>query len=303
MSGKLEEKFLELPVVSWVVDLFQRIELPGFEGLTLFDLMEMYIRGIVKGAVTYRASAISFSFFMALFPFLLFILNLLPYVPIDNFQADFLNLIESLLPPKTVNYFDNIIEDIVNNQRGGLLSSVFFLSVFLMANGINAIFDGFESSYHVDINRKMVRQYLVSMGVAVLLSFIILIAVVVFIYLQYLRIVEVEDTDGGVVGIQLGKAFFFVFISYIITATLYYFGTAEGKKTRFFSPGALLTTVLLVITTYLFGIYIENFALYNELYGSIGGLLILMLYIWLNSNLLLLGFELNAALRSLKRKN
>lgn len=149
----------------------------------------------------------------------------------------------------------------------------------------------------------MVRQYFVSVGVAVLLVFIILIAVIGFVYLQYMRIVEAEGGDGGVVGIQLSKAFFFVFISYIITATLYYFGTAEGKETHFFSPGALMTTILLVITTYLFGIYIENFALYNELYGSIGGLLILMLYIWLNSNLLLLGFELNAALRSLKREH
>lgn len=303
MSGSVQDKVLNLPVIKWIADLLSRVRLPGFEGLTLLDLMEMYIRGVVKGALTYRASAISFSFFMALFPFLLFILNLLPFVPIDNFQAEFLDLIESLLPPKTVAYFDNIIKDIVSNQRGGFLSSVFFLSIFLMANGINAIFDGFESSYHTKINRRMVRQYFVSVGVAVLLVFIILIAVIGFVYLQYMRIVEAEGGDGGVVGIQLSKAFFFVFISYIITATLYYFGTAEGKETHFFSPGALMTTILLVITTYLFGIYIENFALYNELYGSIGGLLILMLYIWLNSNLLLLGFELNAALRSLKREH
>ena len=81
----------------------------------------------------------------------------------------------------------------------------------------------------------------------------------------------------------------------------YYFGTAEGKENSFFSPGALLTTILFVLTTYLFGIYIEHFSQYNQLYGSIGGLLIFMLYIWLNSNILLLGFELNASLNSLKR--
>ncbi|MBL7473163.1 YihY/virulence factor BrkB family protein [Robertkochia sediminum] len=301
MTESLQDKLARLPVVGWVVGLLKAVRLPGFEGLTLYDLSEMYVQGIVKGALTYRASAISFSFFMALFPFLLFVLNLLPYVPIDNFQRDFLDLIESLLPPKSVGFLDNVIGDIVNNQRGGLLSSVFFLSIFLMANGVNAIFDGFESSYHTTINRKMIKQYVVSVLVAIMLVLITLFAVVGFVYLQYLRIVEAEGGDGGVIGIQLAKGLFFVVISYLITATLYYFGTADSKHTRFFSPGALMTTILLVVTTYLFGIYIENFGRYNELYGSIGGLIIFMLYIWLNSNLLLLGFELNAALRSLKR--
>lgn len=301
MTESLQDRLSRLPVVGWVVGLLKAVRLPGFEGLTLYDLSEMYVQGIVKGALTYRASAISFSFFMALFPFLLFVLNLLPYVPIDNFQRDFLDLIESLLPPKSVGFLQNVIEDIVNHQRGGLLSSVFFLSIFLMASGVNAIFDGFESSFHTTINRKMIKQYLVSVLVAIMLVLITLFAVVGFVYLQYLRIVEAEGGDGGVIGIQLAKGLFFVVISYLITATLYYFGTAESKHTRFFSPGALMTTILLVVTTYLFGIYIENFGRYNELYGSIGGLIIFMLYIWLNSNLLLLGFELNAALRSLKR--
>jgi membrane protein len=90
---------------------------------------------------------------------------------------------------------------------------------------------------------------------------------------------------------------------YIGTAILYYFGTVRGKIARFFSLGALLTTVLIVLTSYLFGIYIANFSQYNELYGSIGALLILMLYIWLNANILLLGFELNASIDMLKNKN
>lgn len=302
MAETLEDKILNLPVIHTVVTFLRKIRLPGFEGLALYDLLELYVRGIVKGALTYRASAISFSFFMALFPFLLFILNLLPYVPVPDFQVEFLDLIESLLPPKTVAYFDNIIKDIIHNQRGGLLSSTFFLAVFLMGNGVNAIFDGFESSYHTKINRRLLRQYMVSTGVALLMSFILVFAVVGFVYLQYMRIVEPKDGGSGVVEIQVAKAFFFIFISYIITATLYYFGTAEGKESPFFSAGALMTTILSVITTFLFGIYIEYFALYNELYGSIGALLILMLYIWLNANLLLLGYELNAVLRTLKNK-
>ncbi|MEM7381223.1 MAG: YihY/virulence factor BrkB family protein, partial [Bacteroidota bacterium] len=107
--------------------------------------------------------------------------------------------------------------------------------------------------------------------------------------------------EGEIFGAQLGKVLFFILLSYLTTAILYYFGTAEGKQARFFSYGALLTTLLFLLTSYLFGVYIDKFARYNELYGALGGLLILMVYIWLNSNILLLGFELNATLNYLKR--
>ncbi|MBC71511.1 MAG: ribonuclease BN, partial [Muricauda sp.] len=96
---------------------------------------------------------------------------------------------------------------------------------------------------------------------------------------------------------------FFLFLSYLTTAILYYFGTAEGRNARFFSAGALMTTLLFLLTSYLFGIYVDKFARYNELYGALGGLLILMVFIWLNSNILLLGFELNATLNSLKKRH
>ncbi|WP_224483252.1 YihY/virulence factor BrkB family protein [Robertkochia aurantiaca] len=306
MSAEIEEKLDKIPVINILVDFLKKIRLPGFEGLSLYDLMEMYLIGIVKGALTYRASAISFSFFMALFPFLLFILNLIPYVPIDNFESEFLLYVDGLLPPRTVEFFDNIIKDIISNKRGGLLSSVFILSIFLMANGINAIFGGFETSYHVRITRNLIRQYIVALGVALLISILFLVSVGVFIYLQYLtefyaQTRELAISAEEMTGIQIGQALFFILISYIVTAILYYFGTPEGKESRFFSPGALLTTILIILTTYLFGIYIENFSLYNEIYGSIGALLIFMLYIWLNSNILLLGFELNASLRSLRK--
>ena len=99
------------------------------------------------------------------------------------------------------------------------------------------------------------------------------------------------------------KYLFFVVMVYLATATLYYFGTKEGRQTRFFSIGALLTTLLIILTSYLFGIYIDNFSKYNELYGSIGALLILLLYLWLNANILLLGYELNATLRGLHKLN
>jgi membrane protein len=144
MTKPLEEKLDKIPVVNVLVRFFKRIKLLGLEGLSFYDLLELYITGIVKGALTTRASAIAFSFFMALFPFLLFVLIVIPYVPIDDFKIEFLRFLESFLPPSTSEFFfKNIFEGIDNSQRGGLLSSVFVLSIALMANGVNALFSGF----------------------------------------------------------------------------------------------------------------------------------------------------------------
>jgi membrane protein len=135
------------------------------------------------------------------------------------------------------------------------------------------------------------------------MALLLLIIVIIAVYLTY----AVDDLDNfgsiieNIFTAQLMTYSAFILLVYLGVATLYYFGTREGRLSRFLSIGAFFTTVLIILTTYLFGIYITNFSSYNELYGSIGALLVLMVYIWLNSNILLLGFELNASLIKMKR--
>ena len=299
LRNRLNKFFL----FKYFIEFIDSIKLPGYKGFSIFDLLEMYFLGIVKGALTARAGSISFSFFMAIFPFLLFILNLIPFIPIENFDSILLNFIEILLPNDSQGFFSSIFQDIQSKPRGGLLSSVFLLSIILTANGVSAIFAGFEESYHIELSRNFFKQYLYSMGVAVLLAFTLLIAVVFAVYFEIYIYNNLKQLLQNTVNwLRLGQSFFYIFLIYFSVSILYYFGTIEGKKSNFFSPGALMTTLLIMVTTWLFGIYIENFATYNQLYGSIGALLIFMLYIWLNSNVLLLGFELNATLMRLKNE-
>lgn len=304
MSQPVEDELKKIPIINRLVALGKRIILPGMEGLSAYDLWEMYSLGIIKGTFSTRASAIAFSFFMALFPFLLFILNLIPFITfINDFQLEFLTFVDALLPPTTSEFFNEIFADIASNQRGGLLSVTFILSIFLMANGVNAVFTGFEYSFHTSINRSILRQYLVAVGVSIVLALLLLITVIVTVYTTYIidGLTKMGVFSDDVFWLQLLRYAVFVLIVYIITALLYYTGTRESRRTKFFSIGALFTTLLIMITTYLFGIYIENFSNYNELYGSIGTLLILMVYIWINSNIILLGFELNASIYKLKQ--
>lgn len=309
MTKPIEDKLDKIPVINLLVRFLKQIKLPGLEGLSLYDLTELYITGIGKGAITTRASAIAFSFFTALFPFLLFILIVIPIIPIDDFKIEFLNFLNSFLPPSTSDFFfDNIFYTIDDSQRGGLISSVFLASIFLMANGISAVFSGFESSYHEQLSRNVLKQYLYALGVALILAFLLILTVVILGYFQIYVISNLEnygilEKENIQFWFLVAKYVFFIFMVYLATAILYYFGTKEGKNSRFFSVGALFTTILIIINSYLFGIYIENFSQYNELYGSIGALLILLFYLWLNSNILLLGYELNASLNRLKKIN
>jgi membrane protein len=319
MSEEIERKLESIPIVKWIVRLLKKIKLPAFEGLSLYDLVEMYIIGIVQGALSTRASSIAFNLFMALFPLLIFLFTLIPfvipYVSVgnENFDGQFLDFLESFLPSATGEYFEVIYYQIKDQQSGGLVSSAFILSIFLMTNGVSAIFGGFEDSYHIKLTRNFFKQYAYAMMVGFLLSILLIVGAVGYIYfefyiLQYLN--EWAAQTGGydlsekdIIGARIGKTLFFILLSYLTTATLYYFGTREGKQAKFFSYGALMTTLLVLLTSLLFGVYIDNFARYNELYGALAGLLILMVYIWLNSNILLLGFELNATLNYMRKKH
>ncbi|TDQ29481.1 YihY/virulence factor BrkB family protein [Zeaxanthinibacter enoshimensis] len=319
MSREIEERIDKIPVLNTIARGLKRIKLPDFEGLTLYDLMEMYIVGIFQGALSTRASSIAFSLFLALFPLLIFLVTLIPFViPLVNvgeatFDTQFLHFLESFLPTATSEYFSDIYLQIKDQKSGGVLSSAFLLSIFLMANGVNSIFGGFENSYHIELTRNFFKQYAYALMVGLILSVLLIFGAVVYVYVEFYvldslnvwaaRTRGYDLTENKIVGARVGKALFFILLSYLTTAILYYFGTAEGKKARFFSFGALMTTILFVITSYLFGIYVDSFSRYNELYGALGGLLILMVYIWLNSNILLLGFELNATLNYLKKQH
>ena len=299
MTSDTEKLIDRIPLLNKLVALLKRIPLGKGQQFSLYDLLELYTIGIVRGALTYRASAISYSFFVAIFPFLLVVLNLIPYIPINDFQQDFWVFLDNLLPPGTHRFFEDIFMDIAGKKRAGLLSTVFILSIFLTTNGINAVFGGFEYSYHVVNTRGVVRQYFISMGVAMLLVVLILFSVIFWLAFEYIRGMRIfEFFEGNPYFFPLVKKIFFIFITYLSVSILFHFGSPQ-KGMRFFSAGSFLTLVLFILTTYGFGIYIENFAQYNQLYGSIGALLIFLLYIWLNATILLLGFELNASLMKL----
>jgi membrane protein len=285
--------------------LLQKIHMIGFSGMSLYDLGALYWEGIFKGAITVRASAISYSFFMAIFPFLLFTLTLIPLIPVPNFQTDFVAFIHDIIPPKTFDVIDNVIFDIATKPKAGLMSLSILLSVLFMTNGVNAILTGFEESVHKFIvKRNLFKQYVVALGLSLALVFILFLTVIAIVYFEIIVVYHLKQSGlihDELFWLTLGKNTFYVAMMLTSASLLYYYGTKEGKRLRFISPGSIVTTLLAIVIFYFFQIYIDHFARYNQLYGSIGAFLIIMLMIWLNALVLLLGHELNMAI--LKYKN
>lgn len=305
MSEEIESKLNKIPIVKQLVGLTKKITFSNLKGLSLYDIIELYFLGLIKGAFSYRASAIAFSFFMALFPFALFILNLIPYIPIDNFQNDFLYFVEKGVPPNTYEAIESILKDIMNTSYKSLLSSGFILSIFLMTNGVNAILGGFEMSTHITKNRGFLKQYLIALVISLTFSILLILTVALIVVFEVIiqKIKLQGFISNEVYLVEWGRYLFVLLMILMTTSILYKYGAKETENLSLISYGALFTTLLLVLTSYLFGIYVEKFARYNELYGSIGTLLVLMFYIWINCVILLLGFEFNAIINKLKRKN
>lgn len=302
MSIEIEDKLLNKPILRQLVLFTKNIKLPWLHGLSFYDLMEMYITGIVEGAVSYRATAIAFSFFMALFPFALFILNLIPYIPITGFQDDFLGFVQQSVPPTTYDAIFKIINDILHNSHSGLISIGFFMAIFLMANGVNAVLGGFENSQHIIHKRRFFRQYFISVALSIILSIILLITVAsIIIFEVFIQKTKIQDVLSDKIQlIELGRYAFVIAMILITTSTLFKYGIKQQRKTPFITIGSVFTTILIIISSYYFGIWVIRFSKYNELYGSIGTLLVVMFYIWINSMILLLGFDLNATINKIK---
>ncbi|MCF8307729.1 MAG: YihY/virulence factor BrkB family protein [Bacteroidales bacterium] len=293
----------------WIHNLLEsvkRIKIPGFGGMALYDLLTFFVRGLVKGAIDQRAKSLAFSFMLAVFPAILFFFTLIPYIPVEDFQDTLMNTIKQFLPPNTYAAAEDTITDIVVTKSGGWLSLSFVLALTFATNGIDAIMKAFNKTYHTLETRSFLKQRLVSLVLVLLISLIVIVAVVLIIVgpdlLRYLL-------DRGWIQdkityniIELAKWLIIIAMIFFTVSTVYYLAPAARQHFQFFSPGSLFATVLFLLTTLGFDVYINNFSRFNALYGSIGSLVIIMIWLYLNSLILLLGFELNVSISEIRRK-
>jgi len=292
-----------------IAERAEKITLPFFDGVPLYDVALFFWHSIYNGSITTRASAIAFSFFIALFPFLIFLFTLIPYIPIHNFQNELLILIEDLVPPSTWDTIKETLTDIINptQPRGGLLSVGFFMALIFSTNGLASMMSAFDATVHSIYRRSWLSQRFAALLMLFVLSVLLTIAIALLTggqdFIQYLVDHYILHDKITVYLITFGKWVVILALFFFAYSFLYYMAPAKKTKWRFISAGGTLATILSIIAFIGFTFYINNFSQYNKLYGSIGTLLIILLLMYVMSLILLVGFELNVSIYSARKQS
>jgi len=292
-------------MIYFLIQMSKKIKLNSFYNLSLYDILFFFYKGVKQGAITTRASSLAFNFFLAFFPSIIVLFTLIPYIPIVDLQETLMELISTILPPHTNEIAFSTIYDIINNPRSGLLSIGFVLTIFFATNGVNSLIEAFNSSYHINESRSIVQQRLLSLGITFLLSCILMITILLIMFsktvVNYLIATEIIE-NKSIEYILFGKWMVIIIMLFIGISIIYHFGPTIKKKFKLFTPGSIISTCLIIVTSSLFNYYISNFAEYNKVYGSIGTLIIILLWMYINSIILLIGFELNASIFNAKKQ-
>jgi membrane protein len=284
-----------------LTEKIKNLVLPGFDGIPIREVFEFVIRGFRKGVLVTRASSIAFNLLMAILPATIFLFTLIPFISVPNFQQELIRLLESILPANAFHLMENTIIDIVTKKSGGLLLVMFIATIVFSTNGIHAVLNAFVVTSHSFKPRSWVNQRKVS--VLLLLIGLIMIAaagmLIIFGKTAVNRLVELEILEKRLVISILVflKWIVVVLLLFLAISFLYYLAPAKRHDFRFITPGSTLATILFIITSLGFSAYVNSFGPYNKLYGWIGTLMVILVWLYLNSIALLIGFELNLSIK------
>lgn len=292
-------------LIGYIVNWSRNFIFPGFDGVPLYDVTRFFWSGITKGSIGLRASAFSFNFFLSLFPAIIFFFTIIPYIPIPHFQDTLMQTMQDIIPDRAYQTVQSTLFDVIKQPRGGLLSLGFVLAMYFATNGISSLIVAFNQSIHQQETRPFYVQQLVSILLVFILSLIIIIAISLItigpLVLRFL--VEYGFIKNDFTFYIIGFLRWVVIIGMFLFAFsfLYYLAPAGRNKFHFISAGSTLSTILTIAASIGFNYYVNNFSKYNTLYGSIGTLMIIMIWINFNAFVVLIGFELNASIRGAKK--
>ena len=302
----IHKQLLKLKIYSLFIEWTKVCVLPGFSPLPIYTVATFFFKEIGKEALVNKASSLSYNFMLAIFPAIIFLFTLIPYIPKSvGFQDTLMSLLALVLPNNAFLAFETTINEIVNIQNGSLLSVGFVLSLFFATNGVHKLMVAFNKSSLIVETRTWLKQRLVAVILTVIISLSVIVCIVAMamgeLLLTYLQ--KELHYKGGITlfAIQFTRWTLLGVLYFITVSILYRYGPAHAKKWKFFSAGSWLATILAFLTIWGFSFYINNFSSYNKIYGSIGTLIVVMIWLYLNSLILLVGFELNASVDLSKR--
>jgi membrane protein len=305
---KFENFLANLPPVAFVVRRSKEIILPGFHGLCLYDVIKFFFSQVNRIGLRDRASAIAFNFIMAIPAAAIFLFTLIPYFPIaKNMQVELFKFIQDVLPnTESRKLIMSTMLDLFNKPKKGLLSIGFILALYYSSNAMLGIIRTFDASLMVKRKRKFMQRRLRAIKLTLVLILLLIVTILISIgqgelfasFLNWLGLSHKEKNFWT----ELLRWFIVIMLFFLSVAYIYKYAPSIPKRWKLWSPGAVFATFLIVLTTWVFSVWAQNFSSYNRVYGSIGALLIIMLLIFIDSLMLLIGYELNVSINYLRQK-
>ena len=301
-KNKLVDFFIQLPFVNWLIHKSKTTTLPGFSGIPIYQVVSFFIRQVQTIGMTERASAIAFNFVMAIPPATIFLFTLIPYLPItQSLQQELYKLIKDIIPGERNNaVLINFLQDFINNPRNGLLSLGFILSLYFSSNAMMGIMRSFDKNYAGFKKRSNWQRRKAALRLTALLYVFVMASLVALIAREV--VLEWLGIENATIRALLSNlrwgVIFLLFFGCI--SSIYRLAPSVHKKWKLINPGSIVATSLMLITSGALSWWVANFSNYNQLYGSISTVLIIMILIFINSLILLIGFELNVSIYSLK---
>lgn len=292
--------------VNFIRSKSKLLIVPGFQGLPLYDVVKFFFSEIGKRGLNERAAAISFNFIMAIPAGCIFIFTLVPYLPIaKQFNIQLLKLTKELTPNQSTYFFiKEFLDDFFDTQRGGLLSFVLLLVLFYASNAMMGIIRAFDKSI-ADKTGWLFHKRWRAIKLTFMLFILLIGAILILIGQEQLAILLKKlfhmKKKANLWGWSYFRWLVIVALIFYGIAFIYKYAPSVKKRWKLQSPGAILATFLLILTTLIFGYWVNHFANFNKLYGSVGTVLIIMNLIFFNSMVLLIGFELNVSIAYLQQ--
>jgi membrane protein len=304
--NKLELAIVNSSIARYVQDKSKRIILPGFEGVPLYDVVLFFVKQMNKVGLNDRAAAVSFNFLMAIPAGTIFLCTLIPYMPISTeITIELLDLTKMFAPDEqTYGLVANFLNDFLNTPRSGLLSLGFLVAIFYTSNAMMAIMRSFNRSLHQHKERGFLRERWTAIRLTIVLVLIFIATITLLVTQGQLfgYLMSSMDITNPFLRLLIHSVRWLIIILLILYSIgfVYKYAPAISKRWKLASPGAIFATFLVVLMTFGFSFWVNNFGTYNKVYGSIGTILILMFLIYINSLILLIGYELNVCIHSLK---
>ncbi len=298
---KIEHIINKYPILKEWIAILTSFTLPGFDKVPVYEVIMFLISEIKKDLITTRARSISYSFFIAFFPGIIFLFTLLPYIPLEGFQESLISVITEVMPKNIVqNFILFTIDDLLNKTRGGLLSFASILTLYFSTQGVLSMISSFNKSYSIYTRRNIFQKRWLALKLTVVLFMLFITSIILLIVgnLVINKLVVLLNIESYVTIFLINALrYIIILLLYFLSISiLYYYGPSTKKKFRFISVGSTVATISSIIASLVFTSYVSGLDKYNTIYGFFGSIIMFLSWMYVNAFVLLVGFELNASI-------